>query len=212
MDSFIVGLWARVFGALGWLSPFQLVRALVPRVRLSYVFVDFWVLGQLILAVVSLAVSSPGAIRGWEWALLVYGATRVFEIVVYQVNVLLFDEYRTLKCGGHYAVRGYRRLVVLAVHNYVEVVVWFAFAYRNFSYLFGSQKMQLDCLTGSLYFAIVTVATLGYGDITPTDPRGAWIVMGQSAVGLFMTLMVLARFIGILRRPATLDPLEPGAD
>jgi hypothetical protein len=197
------GLWR-----LGLVVAVQTYSVFVPRVRLSYSFVDFWVLGQLTLSVMSLVISPQRVVRGWEWALLVWGAIRIFEIVVYQVEVLLFGEYRALKSGRKYAVRGYRRLVILAVHNYAEVLVRFAFAYRNFSGSFSSTKIQLDSLTGSLYFSIVTVSTIGFGVITPIDSRGAWIVMCQIAVGLFMTLMLLARFVGLLGRPKTLDPYE----
>src|SRR5206468_2499479 len=60
--------------------------------------------------------------------LLVYGGLRVFEVVVTQTNVLLFDEWRARRRGVSYALRGYRRILILLLHNYAEVVFWFVAA------------------------------------------------------------------------------------
>jgi hypothetical protein len=206
MDSFIVGFWAGIFAVLSVFSPFQLARAVAPEKTKSYGFVDAWVLGNLVIAALCVLLSPPGVISLWEWIALIYGAVRVFETVVYQVNVLLFDEYRAKKLGKPYAVRGYRRLVVLAVQTYVEILLWFSLAFRNFHGLFQSPSIQLDSIGGSLYYSLVAIA--GYGDITPIKSPGEWLVLCQMAVGLFMTIIVLARFVALLRSPATLDETE----
>jgi hypothetical protein len=208
VDSFIVGFWASMFRILSWPSLFTLARWLAPERTRTYVFVDCWALGNLVLAGFSLVCGRQGGVSTAEWVLILYGGLRVFEVIVYQINVLLFDEYRALRGGQTYAVRGYRRLVVLSLQNYVELLLWFAFAYRNAAAWFSSAKIPVDTASGALYFAVVTMATVGYGDITPINRRGAAIVVAQSAVGLFMTLMILARFVGILKPPATLDPFE----
>jgi hypothetical protein len=208
MDSYIVAFWAAIFSGLSWVSLFSLVRRIAPGPTRTYAFVDSWALAHLFLASFSLAAACAGSVTRFECVLLGYAGLRIFELTVYQVNVLLFDEYRARRAGQDYAVRGYRRLVVLSVQNYIEVLLWFAFVYRNTTPWFESNHIPMDTIYGSLYFAVVTVATLGYGDITPVTREGTTVVVLQSAVGFFMTLMILARFIAILRTPATLDPFE----
>lgn len=208
MESFIVARWAWVFDWLRTLSPFNLVRFLAPEKTKTSGFVDCWVVGHSVLAFLCLALSPQGDFRCWEKVALAYGAIRVLETVVYQANVLLFEEWRAKKAGKTYAVHGYKRLVILAAHTYLEILLWFALAFRNFSPSFESQYIQLDTFVGSIYFALVTVATIGYGDITPKELTGVWLVVFQSIIGLFMTLMLFARFVGLLRSPDTLDETE----
>jgi hypothetical protein len=35
-----------------------------------------------------------------SFCIAIYALLRVFEVVIYQINVLLFDEYRAIKSGG----------------------------------------------------------------------------------------------------------------
>jgi hypothetical protein len=56
------------------------------------------------MAAVVVAANSPYQIFGYLF--MGYGFLRTFEIVVYQSNVLLFDEYRVVKAGGAYDLEG----------------------------------------------------------------------------------------------------------
>ena len=76
-----------------------MVRLLSRHTRENYAFVDSWVLGHLLLAVLLLSVLRSPGLLWWEAAFLLYGAIRVFEVVTYQINVLLLDEYRKGKKG-----------------------------------------------------------------------------------------------------------------
>jgi len=212
VKSFIVGLWSGVFNALRWVSPFQAIRKVFPGMRRSYRFVDCWVLGNLLASVGCLVASSAPGVRWWEIVILCYGGTRIFEIVVYQANVLLFDQYRARRAGQDYGVRGYRRLVLLLLHNYVEILFWFSAFYRNFSCVFDSRHILLDSVPGSLYFSVVTMATLGYGDITPKGTAGLVLATTQTLTGVFMAVVMLAKFISLMPKPKTLDELETTED
>lgn len=208
MKSFIVEFWSTIFKWLRFVSLFQLIRALFPKTRGKHGFVDIYVLGNLIFSFLCLVVSSVPQVHLWEIAILCYAGVRIFEVVIYQINVLLFDEYRAKKSGIKYAIGGFRRIVLLLLHNYIEVLCWFALFYRNLSFLFDSKHISLDSLGGSLYFSLVTMSTLGYGDITPKDRAGLFLVFMQTSIGLFMALLILARFISLIPEPETLDELE----
>lgn len=143
---------------------------------------------------------------------IVYATLRVFEIAVYQANVLLFDEFRAAKNRKSYALRGYRRLAVLLICNYVEIIFWFAAIYLALGdhvvfKLFNNERNTLT----SLYSSFIVMSTFGDQNIVPNTSIGLLFSLYQSAVGLFMTALVLARFFGILPAPKSSDRLETSA-
>ena len=119
-DSWIVQLWADVFAVLSKVSLMRLIRFAAPKDRIDYRFIDSYVATHLALALTAMLVAS---IRRHEPATLLldmatlYAAVRIFEITVYQVNVLLFDEFRAKLAGKDYAVRRYSSIVILLIHN-----------------------------------------------------------------------------------------------
>ena len=205
-DSFIVEFWSRVFFVLRKVSLFSLVSAVFPQL-ITYRFVDFWVLGHTILSFAALVVLGlcPNTILGWP--IVAYGVIRVFEIDVYQVNVLLFGEYRAKRAGIPYALGGYRRLVLLLLHNYVEIIFWFSCSYLFFAdhfYRNAGGRTVFDAFHDSF----VAMSTFGNLNLSPNTAVGTAILLFQAATGLFMTLLTLARFIGMLPRPASQDETD----
>jgi hypothetical protein len=142
---------------------------------------------------------------------MVYGGVRVFEVIVYQSNVLFFDPVRTAEADKRFAIKGYRRIVILSLHGYVETIFWFALFYRQLRSHFGlgdSAAMvhsALETPIGALYYSLVTMATLGYGEFTPNDNFGRVIVSCQIVAAVFLTIVVLARLIAYLPQPASLE-------
>jgi len=221
MKSFIVEFWSRIFSILRWISPFQIIHTLIPSTRGDYTlipstrereshypFVEVWVLGNLLLSIIFLLVCSASSLRWWEAIAVGYGGIRVFEVFIYQINVLLFDEYRARKAGKPFALRGYRRLVILLLHNYVEIIFWFALFYRNLGWAFETGELTLDSFLVSLKFSFVTMTTFGYSTIFPKEFLGDILTFSQSVIGLFMALLILARFISLIPTPETLDEFE----
>jgi hypothetical protein len=214
LRSYIVHFWSGVFDKLRWVSCFEFIRLIFRKTIAKYAcmeaFIDSWVLGNLILAGISLFFPIALTVK---IALSLWGALRVVEIFIYQVNVLLFDEYRSALKGPVYALIGYRRIFILLLHNYVEIVLWFALLYNLHSDLFSyaeqlGHQNPLTTSVGALYYSIVTMTTLGYGDIMPSADNGRLIVIAQVTAGVFLTLTVIARYIAYLPKPNTYDPLE----
>ena len=73
----------------------------------------------------------------------------------------------------------------------------------KFDCLFQSKDIELSSLLGSWYFSVVTMSTLGYGDIVPTVGRGGLIVIFQTMIGIFFALVILGSFISWMKRPGT---------
>lgn len=208
MSSFIVEFWSRVFGTLGKLSFFALVGWVFPS-WISARFVDAWVLGHLVLAFVTLWIVSSFPAHAISIALVIYGVVRVFEIAVYQTNVLLFDEYRAVKAGTDYALEGYRRIVLLLLHNYAEIIIWLASTYTFLADEF-THKWEAGTRTvlGGIYSSFITMTTFGDFDLLPKTNLAAIVLLFHATVGLFMTLLSLARFISLIPAPKSKDVLE----
>jgi hypothetical protein len=181
---------------------------LIPSTSGSYRFVDGWVLGNLLLSIVLSLICSALSLCWWEAIAIGYGGIRVFEVFIYQINVLLFDEYRARKAGKTYALRGFRRIVILLLHNYVEIIFWFTLFYRNIGWAFETGGVSLDSFFVSLNFSFVTMTTFGHTAIFPTETLGDILIFIQSVIGLFMALLILARFISLIPTPETLDEFE----
>jgi len=211
----VVECWSRVFKALRHISLFQIVPK---SVREKPRFVEVWVVAFLLLSVIFLRICSAPNLRWWEAFAVGLGVLRVWEVVIYQINVLLFDEYRARKKEYRlrklkityvaYAIRGYRRIVVLLLHNYVESIFWFALFYRNLDWAFQTSRVSLNSFFGALNFSFVTMTTFGYTTIFPKETWADVVTLIQSAIGLFMALLILARFISFLPKPETLDEFE----
>lgn len=215
--SFIVDFWEFVFKILGGISIFSLTRWLSKifkkeKLTRSYVFVEIWVLLCSVLSVSFLFIATSDLNKSYlGYFLLAFGALRVFETVIYHVNVILFDEYRTKKNKDKppYAVRGFRRLVILTVHNYFEILIWFA-GFYSYAHCSFEKGQVLLSLSGALYHSIVTMSTLGYGDIYPLAGKtlGIFLSCTQTLIGIFLAIVVFARIIAMIPRPFTMDEYE----
>ena len=77
---------------------------------------------------------------------------------------------------------------------YLALIPIYACLYYAFPSITGSGRPFVECL----YFSIVTITTLGYGDITPLDPAGQLVTASESlfgviSIGLFLNAIASAR-------------------
>jgi hypothetical protein len=182
---------------------FQYIR-MIPWLKGSYLFVEIWVMINSVLPLLCMEIIQTVHIpKLVSWIILLYSFTRVLEITVYQINVLLFDPYQSQS----YSVKSYRRLVILLLHNYIQVILWFAASYMvlssNFEIVISKGKM-LD----TLFFSFITMVSFGSNSLTSIKHTGQLIIFIQAVIGLFMTIVSLARFIGLLPKPNSLDSSE----
>ena len=200
MRSVALDFWVGLFGWLRWVSLLYLIRRYVPKAGVSpYMFVDLWVMGHLVLAVVLLAASMHSGFMWWEAVFAGYAGFRILEILVQQINGLLFDEYRAAKRGERYIV-GYRRALILVLNSYIEVLFWFALFYRNAASAFEPKTAVLDSIIESFRLSYKTMTTWGHSQFTPSDNIGHTLIFLQSVVGLLMLLMVLVGFLALISR------------
>lgn len=199
-SGFIIDFWDQIFSFLSKISVFYIVREITKNK--SYKFVDIWVLGHLIAAIISTFIGYYiGSKANWLMYIIIgYGMLRVFEIVVYQLNVLFFHPYRAAKAGEPYKIQSPTRMVILLLHNYVEVMFWYAgiiialISINNASMIFTWGEY--------IRSSVLCVATFNSGAIAEVAgelyPRLSNVIFMQVVTGLIMTIVSLARFIGLM--------------
>ena len=67
----------------------------------------------------------------------------------------------------------------------------------SFSFANGTPESPLTLEFQMAYFSLVTLSTLGYGDITPLSPVAQSIAMVEAVVGPMFVAVFLARLVGI---------------
>ncbi len=207
-NTFIVDFWAKIFQYLGKISFFNLVRWIFPKSRTG-IFSEGWALTHVFLSILS--VPAVLYIKNDYISLIIaiYALMRVFEVVIYQINVLLFDEYRANKAGNNYALNGYRRMIILLIQNYFEIIFWFAAQYIFFQHIFNfTVQGSHESVLGAVYTSFVVMTSFGFYNVTPLGVLAYSLVIGQAMIGLFMTLLSLARFIGVIPTPKSMDEHE----
>ncbi|AZG34086.1 MULTISPECIES: hypothetical protein [Shewanella] len=207
-SSFIVNFWEVVFRYLGKISFFNFVRWMFPKAKTGF-FSEVWALSHVFLSIASVPAVLYIKNDIISFCIAIYALLRVFEVVIYQINVLLFDEYRAIKSGGSYALHGYRRMIILLIQNYFEIIFWFAAQYIFFQDMFGfTVAGSQESILGAIYTSFVVMTSFGFYNVTPLGVLAYTLVIGQAMIGLFMTLLSLARFIGLIPNPKSMDQTE----
>ncbi len=95
-------------------------------------------------------------------------------------------------------------MVMLLLRNYIEIIGWFAISYMTLQHYF--QEIPVTFL-GIIYGSFRTMANFS-SELKPVTNIGLLVISIQSFIGLFMTLISLARFIWLFPRPDTRDETE----
>jgi len=90
------------------------------------------------------------------------------------------------------------RSVILLGFNFVELCSTFGILYLATKSVQTADHAIVTAPASILYFSVITSATVGYGDMTPTTDVGRWIVMLQITLSLAFVAVVLATFVSKL--------------
>lgn len=173
----ILGDESRIFRTFWLLMPFAAAVALARR--------GWRLIGALALAVTSLGIALTAGETSASFAL---AAAFVFVTVV-----MLSDVF------SHPRVTG--ATVSGALCAFVLIGVVFALVYRGIIAIdpgaFRGSGPESPSGDDMAYFSIVTLTTLGYGDITPVSDAARNIAMFEALVGQLYLVAVVARLVGL---------------
>ena len=170
MLTVIIAVWSLHEARSRWLRP----RSLIPAVIVILMIVDSSI-GNDILAAAQLV------------TMFIF-----FAITIYLAwQQVMFTGQITLNT------------IFGAVCIYILIGLLFGFAYLMVEAFFpGSMSgLQSDLwqknLDDTIYYSMVTLTTVGYGDITPTAPLTRFLAYMEAGVGIFYTTVLVASLIGM---------------
>ena len=151
-----------------------------------------WTAGMFVL--LAIAVRWAGIVFGTPW-LLFWNAVLTLLSTVAFLLIVLWWVYREGSVTGH-RVRG-------AVAAYLLLAVCFSLAYDLIEYVHpgsftlppgGAEWIQTRSAS-FLYFSVVTLTTVGFGDIAAVHPAARSLVMVEALVGALYPAILLARIV-----------------
>lgn len=205
-EPYLVAMWTAILKFLEKISVFYIVRNyILPNYTTrNYRFVDNWLVFHTLLSILFVVISYMDSVSiGIKYILVGYGSLRIFEIFIYQLNVLLVHPYQTTS----YTLHSYRRMTIALIHNFFEIVFWFAGTYITFQFINGIDPGY------AVYHSFTHMVTYSLDIDSKQWPLLALIVLqGQALVGVFMTVISLARFISLFPQPQSTDSNEQHVD
>jgi voltage-gated potassium channel len=147
---------------------------LVAGVGLFWRLVSGWILSVLLLAITV----GVNAARGH------FGPSLVLQLIM--LGALLATKHRFTR---RTAVAG----LVFSLSGFLAVLAYGVFG----SYLLGNGfRPQIHDFDTAFYYAVVTLSTVGYGDIVPVTPQARWFAVTLLVVGLGVFATAIASALG----------------
>ncbi len=122
----------------------------------------------------------------------------IFVIVIYcivdgfnyRLCIIFVDRY-----ARQWGLRSLNRSLILLLVNYLEIVVGFATLYLLTQSVGFSEKQIVTCSLDALYFSMITITTVGYGDIRPICSIGRWLSIAETLMGIILIVIVIGTFL-----------------
>jgi VanZ family protein len=160
--------------------------AAVGRSWLSFVIAVILVLPALVFRILALESSMPGYLTlSWGFAAIFY----LFILADLLHYVLRRDVMTADKLYG--AVAAYILIAVLwaQLHGVTQY-------FHPGAYAFGGTPKALD-MAELIYFSFTTLATVGYGDITPALVHSRYLTVLEMVTGVMYVAILIARLTGV---------------
>lgn len=116
---------------------------------------------------------------------------RIIEGLAYRLSIVYVDQY-----GRRWGVRSVNRSLLLLTVNYCEIIIGFAILYlATHSIGYSNSDKVITKPIEALYFSVVTITTLGYGDMRPISPFGQGLALLEPLLGFVMVVLVIGVFL-----------------
>jgi hypothetical protein len=152
---------------------------------------ELYTVGWLIALVILLLLVDPFT---WStlWIFIIVGY-RIIDAVNYCLCILFVDRYER-----DWHPQSWNRSLILLFIIYLTLIVAFAVLYLQTQSVGACKAPLTDCWK-ALYFSVVTITTLGYGDYTPLNSCGEWLVVAETMFGFVLVVVIIGFFLNGLR-------------
>ncbi|MFH2125159.1 MAG: ion channel, partial [Pseudomonadota bacterium] len=133
-----------------------------------------------------------------KYILLGLAFWRLADILLEKLRIVIVEFQDSQKTGGERVLktRGGVRWVLLTLINIAEVILCFAVVYHFWGSNFCG---EIQGKIVAIYYSIVTITTLGYGEIHPNTYPSHLLVIMQLAYFLFLLLTILPIVVSIFK-------------
>lgn len=181
------------------LEAFMLVAALVtvwanPHWRELRVLLALLWLASVVGTVLSIATVGH---RAWPWCRTLELLSTVPLLALLAGGILAFVlRQRTLTLDSIFAtIAAYLLVALLFAQVYLFMLTWLP---ESFLLPVAVADRPQHLLQADMtYFSLVTLATVGYGDILPATPTARMVAMIEAVAGVFYVAVVVAIFVGM---------------
>ena len=143
-------------------------------------------------------------------ALNVSGAVLPFTVGVLLMFLLtLSGQAAVIKRLATYRAIDFQFVLGLLV-VYVLIGLAFAYLYLLVELVFGSAFTKALTLSSAEYYSYITLATVGYGDISPVNPIAQSLAVGEAIFGQLYLVSVVSIAVGSFGRSRFAD--KPSAE
>ena len=132
------------------------------------------------------------------WFIVFLGNVRILQILALNLITLVFD-FSPIG-DSNAAVKRARWHFVAIAFSFLDAVLVFAFMYQFFDARWAILNEHSSGFLHYLYYTLVTMGTVGYGDITPVTEFGRLLAMYQILVALFFVVFFVAGAVGRLQK------------
>ena len=156
----------------------------------------------IVLALPAVAAQMAPALLGEQGTLMVrLGASSVFlAYIAILISVFLLKQDRVsadMILGG---INVYLLFSIgfMFLHAFVEVSIPGSYLYQgeSLSAVFKGHP-EIEVLAFMLYFSVVTLTTLGYGDIAPAVPAARMLCSLEAVIGQLFVAVFIARLVAL---------------
>lgn len=193
-----------VVPALKWMIKLFSYLSLYERLRrlfwkhhelVPFWFAEVYILGWLVLVVAGLILVSPSS--ALFIVLVGLSIYRLGDILAAVGRIFFIErEHRKDEMGHYLLIRHVGRWAICNLINVFEIMVCFAVL---FLYLGGGFEEEIKDALTAFYQSILTITTLGYGEIHPDSQASKILVIFQLFYFLVYLLLILPRVFASIR-------------
>lgn len=132
---------------------------------------------------------------------LLFPESRNLNVLVFFLNTLFFIIV-TIALVAHVAMAKevYHSTVLCAINSYLLIGLTLSILFLILDFFAPGSFLQMDAsddgLSSFIYFGLVTLTTLGYGDITPATPLARSLASFTALFGQLYLVIIMALIIG----------------